>query len=140
VPIVRAYNSANISINDSTLTALTFDSERYDTDTMHSTVTGTGKLTATTAGTYHIIGQVRFATSAVGVRQISIRLNGTTTLAFKGMSAASASVHGDIVETDYQFNATDYVELIVYQTSGGALNVDVAANYSPEFMMHYVSK
>ena len=42
------------------------------------------------------------------------------------------------IDTDWDMSATDYVELLAYQTSGGALNVVNGGNYSPEFMMHKV--
>jgi hypothetical protein len=38
----------------------------------------------------------------------------------------------------YELNATDYVEAVVYQSSGGALNTEVVGNYSCEFMMHRI--
>ena len=39
------------------------------------------------------------------------------------------------VTTIYQLTAGDYVEVRAYQNSGGALNVNSTANYSPEFWM-----
>ena len=50
IPSARAYNDANISIANVTSTPLTFNSERWDTDTIHSTVTATGRLTAVKSG------------------------------------------------------------------------------------------
>ena len=51
----RVHNSANISVSDSTWTSMTFDSERYDTDSIHSTASNTSRLTCVTAGKYLII-------------------------------------------------------------------------------------
>ena len=76
-PSARAYNDAAISIPNATTTALTFNSERWDTNTIHSTVTATGRLTAVTAGVYNIFGHVRFASNNTGSRIVSIRLNGS---------------------------------------------------------------
>ena len=39
--------------------------------------------------------------------------------------------------TLYELAVNDYVELVVYQSSGGALNVVSSGNHSPEFMMVY---
>jgi hypothetical protein len=133
----RVYNSANIACASGAAVLLTFDSERYDTDSIHSTTANTGRLTVTTAGKYHITGQASFASNSTGARGLFVRLNGTTELAHVRQSAVGGT---DItilnVSTTYDLAATDYVELLAYQTSGGSLNVTVLGNFSPEFMMH----
>ena len=135
-PCCRVYNSANISIPDSTNTALTFNSERYDTDTMHSTAVNTGRITFTTAGKYHVATSLTFAANSSGVRLAFIRLNGATTIARHSHPGDT----GDLsFGTDYSFAAADYVEVLVYQTSSGALNVSAAGNYSPEFSARWIS-
>lgn len=135
VPRARVYNSAALSIPNGLVTALTFNSERYDTDNIHSTSSNTSRLTATTAGTYLIIANVSFASNTTGERVCRIRLNGTTTIG----NVAAAPVTGDSttqsVSTQYALAAGDYVEVEAFQTSGGALNVEANANYSPEFSM-----
>lgn len=130
----RVYNNANISIADSTFTVLTFNSERYDTNSYHSTSSNTGRLTVPAAGKYLIIGQIAFAGGA-GVRGVQIRLNGTTTLASNFVNPVTGASTDLIVVTEYELAASDYVELVVYQNSGGAINVLLGANYSPEFMI-----
>lgn len=37
------------------------------------------------------------------------------------------------IGTVYDMSANDYVEVVVLQTSGGALNLEAQANHSPEF-------
>jgi hypothetical protein len=81
-------------------------------------------LVAKTAGKYNIQGQVEWASSATGVRQIQIRLNGTTIIASNRKLSLSAGVTQLLVETTYDLAINDYVELLVNQTSGLALNVD----------------
>lgn len=139
-PSCRVYNSANISISNATNTALTFNSERWDTDTMHSTSTNTGRLTFTTAGKYLITAHVRFAANATGMRNVTVRANGSTILASNQRDASAGSWETDFsFSTLYAFNAADYVELLVYQDSTAALDVTVTANYSPEFAAVWVS-
>lgn len=141
IPIVRlgarVYNSANISIPNNSFTALTFDSERFDTDSIHSTVVNTSRLTIQTAGKYIIVGQVRFAAAAGGRRQIRIFLNGATII-----SSVEPNVVADgtanpklIATTIYDLAVGEYVELEAFQDSGGAINVLTSANFSPEFMI-----
>ena len=129
-PHCRVYNSANISIPNNTLTALTFDSERVDTDTMHSTVTNTGRITMTTAGWYDVGASIQWPAAAAGARAVYLRVNGTNYIAATRLDNA-AQVDME-VSTSWQFAAGDYIEVIVFQVSGGALNVIAAASSSPE--------
>lgn len=141
MPAARVYHSANQTAPTSgTQLTLAFDSERFDTDTIHDTVTNNSRLTCRTAGVYQITGHISWAANATGARQLSIKLNGTTFLAIAldpVASAASLLIQG--VTTLYQLAVNDYVELQALQTSGGALVVNASPNYSPEFMMARVS-
>lgn len=135
----RAFNSANISIPNNTNTALTFDSERFDTDTIHSTSSNTDRLTATTAGKYVISCTATWAANTTGQRRMYLELNNTTTIANvadKDVVGAGATADADELTTIYDLAATDYVRCFVHQNSGGALNISTLAQYSPEFMMH----
>jgi hypothetical protein len=136
----RVYNSANIACASSADTVLTFNSERYDTDTIHDTAANTGRLTAKTAGKYHIAGSVMFAANGTGARGISIRLNGTTTVALVRVPAVGGGtdVTALTIDTVYDLALNDYVELVAYHTSGSSLNVSASGNFSPEFAMHKV--
>ena len=142
----RVYNNANISISDSTITALTFNTERYDDNTIHDTSTNPARLTCKTAGKYLIAGNVEFAANQVGYRRLYIRHypiggGGPIDIAVVSDVAVDAAV-GPLrfaVATVYALAVGDYVTLAVYQSSSGALNVSVQANYSPEFMMQRIS-
>jgi len=132
----RVYNNAAITIGDSSWTALTFNSERFDNDTIHSTVSNTSRLTATTAGVYQITGHLEFEGNDTGRRAARITLGGATVLALERDLAPAAAINCELnITTLYELAATNYVELEVYQNSGGDLDVEVSANYSPEFMM-----
>lgn len=133
-PYARVYNSASISLTTAILTTLTFNSERDDTEAIHDTSTNTSRLTCQTAGTYLISGNVRFATNTSGRRMVQIQLNGTTVIGFQSVPPTDAQTN-ILATTLYKLAAGDYVELIAYQSSGGALTVDAVANYSPEFGM-----
>src|SRR3990167_3110534 len=129
---VRATNSANESIGDSTNTDLTFNGENYDTDTMHSTTTNTNRLTINTTGKYLFIGNVDWDASATGYRELRILVNGTTIIGSNGVpGSATAAANRQTVVAEYTMAATDYVTLNVRQTSGGALNVLFNQDFSP---------
>lgn len=129
VPLgARAYNSAAISVADSSLQALTFDTERFDYDAMHSTVSNTGRLTCVTPGVYVVSGYVKWAADATGVRKVALRFHddsGASDIYIAGELDASPGSGDDCeqnVSTVWAMEVDDYFELVVYQDSGGALN------------------
>lgn len=137
----RVYNSANISIGNNSVTALTFNSERYDSDAYHDTGSNTGRLTVPSgkSGKHRIAATVIFAANATGVRAVHLRVNGTTFIAQQASLSLGGSIEAALtVMTDYDLSATDYVEVTVYQNSGGNLNVQASGNQSPEFMIEYL--
>lgn len=131
----RVYNSAAISLTHNTSTELTFDSETYDLDGFHSTVSNTGRLTVPTGfdGTYHVSATAEFAANTTGGRQLAIKANGSLFIAVQQFEASS--VFGTIanVSTTVNLSAGEYVTVEAFQTSGGSLNVSRSASYSPEF-------
>jgi hypothetical protein len=135
----RVYNNADIAISNDSGTALTFNSERYDTDTIHDTVTNTGRLTCKTAGVYIISANIEFAAHSTGTRQVFIRLNGSSYIAMTNSApVASPLAHRFSISTIYKLEVSDYLTLEVYQSSGGNLNVVSASARSPEFAMQRI--
>ena len=128
----RVYNSGDIAnIVTATITTLTFDSERYDTDTIHSTSSNTSRLTATTAGKYLIWGSATWAFTPVN-GAIYLWLNGTTYIARHQPAVDYRTMN---VSTVWDMAAGDYVELRVEQNSGGNVSISAISAYSPEFGM-----
>lgn len=135
-PAARAYHNAAQAIADSTFTKLAFNSERYDYDTIHDTATNNSRLTCKTAGVYVISGSVSFASNTTGIRRVLILVNNTTYIADQVFTPIAGGNETTVsISTQYALAVNDYVELQVYQTSTGSLNVNSNANYSPEFMM-----
>ena len=131
----KAYHNTAQSINDSTLTALSLNSERWDTDTIHDNSTNNSRLTCKTAGKYLITGCVEWQDGGAGARVTWIRLNGATKIAEYVPSASTTVDLAATITTVYNMAVNDYVELIAYQDSGGALNVQNSPNGATEFMM-----
>ena len=136
VPAARVFNSGNISCGDGTFTTLTFDSETFDTDTIHNTGSNTSRLTATTAGIYVVTGHATFDANATGRRALEIRLDNTSSLALQTVASPGAVNHELSVTTIYALTAGQYVELRAFQNSGGSLNVLA----TPFFGMAWVGK
>ena len=132
----RVYHNANQSISHDTATALAFNSERADTDTIHDTSTNNSRLTCKTAGVYTIVGQCGFDANGTGLRELQLKLNGSTLIAIKRVPNTGSGDPAYIdVTTIYSLAVNDYVEMFAKQTSGGSLDVISAGNFSPEFMM-----
>ena len=137
-PCARVTHNAAQSITNNTVTALAFNTERFDqaggsSSTQHDTVTNNSRLTAVYAGVYTIFGNIEWAGNATGFRDLELRINGTTVIAFWRSQPATSGTWQQNISSIYNFAVNDYVELLVRQDSGGALNVNSTGNYSPEF-------
>lgn len=142
VPVVRVFHNANQSIADAATTALAFNSERYDTDTMHDTVTNNSRITIKTAGKYAIGVVLEWAANATGERLVLLKANGASyigAISQQAVSVASIPTRQNLV-VDWDFSVNDYIEVEVRQVSGGALNVVSGSAYSPEFWAHRIGR
>jgi hypothetical protein len=108
---------------------ISWDSETYDSDTMHSTGTNPSRVTATTAGVYLITGLLPWSTSSSGFRELNIRSNaagsfsgGTLVRTWRHAPAASAATHTQF-NWQRSMTAGEYLEFWGTQTSGGALDL-----------------
>lgn len=138
----RVYNNANETISHGSGTALTFNSERYDTDGIHSTSSNTSRLTCQTAGKYHIFANVRFASNSTGYRDVYFQVtSGANTYYIAGQAVPAVNgAYTDIcLSTVWDLAANDYVEVYVVQSSGGNLDVVGGTDgFSPEFGMQRI--
>jgi len=122
-PSCSVFNSAALSVANNTITNLTANSELFDNNGMHSTVTNTDRITAVTAGRYLFFATVTFANNATGARLLQFQKNGTT--AYNVTQGPPVSGR----DTDFSgvraidMVAGDYVVVQVRQESGAALNV-----------------
>jgi hypothetical protein len=119
----RVQKAATQSISNTTFTAMTFTSEVYDSGSYHDNATNTSRLTVPIAGKYLITGSIEYTANATGIRAAGIRMDGTTYIASQSTaslgSVLATTVNVSVVR-DLAANA--YVELMAYQSSGGALN------------------
>lgn len=119
------FKSGTQSLTNGAWTTLLFDSEDFDDDAYHSTVTNTSRLVVPTTGRYLIYGQCAFVNNATGARGLWITVNGATTFVkgcfvFVPNVGATYGTFPEIV-CELQLTAGDYVELSAFQDSGGAL-------------------
>lgn len=127
-PMAKVRSTGTVSLTSATWTIITFNTEDWDTDTLHSTSTNTGRMTATTAGVYHFQGAIRFGANATGSRGAALRKNGTGSgLPTDSNPLIQAAATGPTivpVTNDIRLSVGDWVELIGYQSSGGALSTE----------------
>lgn len=132
-PCVQAYRTTPQSITNNTLTTLSFNTEMYDTDTMHDNTTNPERITFTTAGIYIVTLNCTWKKNTTGDRIAQIRKGGTDILAYESKDAGGADLFvGHSITIEDTFSAGNYVEARVQQTSGAALNI-IADSYSPTF-------
>lgn len=138
-PACRVFHSVNQSIANNADAVLAFNSERFDTAAMHDTVTNNSRITIPVAGLYLCQLNVSWAPNATGARVAHIRVNGATIISSVVEQAASTGVATrQFTGCTYKFVAGDYIEAIVFQNSGGALNAETFGNLSPEFSATWV--
>lgn len=131
LPSVRVFGAAT-SVPNATLTPLSFTTERFDSGLW--TVGAPDVFVAPVTGVYLITGTVHFASSASGTyRHVGIRYNGADTIVGNTRTPTTSSVRYLSVTTAYRLVASDYVELVVQQDSGAALNIERTESGSPEF-------
>jgi hypothetical protein len=125
----RAYNSTTQSVTSGTAPVLTMDSEEFDTEGFHDLATNTSRHTvpAGMGGKYIVSGGTFFASSGAGTyRIIAIFKNGAAVAPHmrRGVAPTDPSLALSVI---LDLAAGDYVELVCYQDSGGALNVGHAS-------------
>lgn len=125
-PRASVWNSAVLSVANATETALAFDTNIDAIPaTIHSTSSNQSRCVVPVgaAGFYLMIGSTTFASNATGSRYVYFKKNGTTGIGPLIDIAAQASGPTALqVATMATLAAGDYVELIAFQNSGGALN------------------
>ena len=128
---VQVYNSAAQSTSNSTDFYPDFDSESWDTNAFHSTSSNTSRLTVPSGqgGKYMVYAVGGYTGNTTGYRRFTISINRTSELFNNFITPDTGScviTFSGVVE----LVATDYVEVLTSQTSGGALNYLGGANYS----------
>jgi hypothetical protein len=141
-PRCTVTRSAAQVIANATNTAITWDTESADTDAIHSTVTNTSRLTvpAGMGGLWGIGYTLEWAIApGAGQRAAWLSINGNTTgrLAYNlpaSMPGTDTPAYAGF--TTVALNAGDFVELYVYQATGG--NVSAATSSNSTLNAYYV--
>lgn len=125
---VSAYKSVAQSVSNLTVTAITFDTEDFDTDTFHNNSTNTSRFTVPSgkAGKYLLTGNVAYlAGNATGIRAALIYKNGSSYNSNAQQPAVTPSPYGSFPKIAFVLSlaVADYIEIFAFQGDGGSLDV-----------------
>lgn len=114
------------SLSNVTYTTIALGTEAYDVGGCHSTVTNNSRLTVPSggAGIYLVQALAAWASNSSNTRQCRIVANGLIVLTQDTRTVAGSYVHFSNLSCFANLNDGDYVELQMYQDSGGSLNTD----------------
>ena len=127
-PSVKANRTAVQSITSGTWTSVEFTAaDSWDTDAFHSTTTNTSRFTIPTGlgGRYLLVGQVEMV-AGTNTRAVRFSVNGTTTHKVADLYLSNSNIYAGSVSLELALVAADYVELQVWQATGGALDLSRA--------------
>lgn len=116
-------SGVDFSVANTTSTAIVFNTTVWDTDSCVDLVAHPTRITINNPGMYVVTGNVQFTSNATGIRQIGIYVSGSTYAAISNGNALTGLATNLSVSAVIECVAGDYIELMAYQTSGGALNV-----------------
>lgn len=121
-PRAKGTRSATLSIPNNTETVVTLPTEEFDNDGIHSTSANTERLTAQTAGFYAVMGWIEWEPSTSGVRFARLRKNGGFVVTDRRLPASFG--YSDLtMSMMVELAVNDYVDMVAFQDSGGALNI-----------------
>jgi hypothetical protein len=119
----RLHLAADWSLGDNAWTGVPWDTADLNLEGMWLVVTP-GRITCQVDGLYLVILNVKFNTNSTGSRQVGVRMNGSTYLVSTKVFNPSATNTTPVAALVLiSLTAGDYLEGMVYQNSGGGLNV-----------------
>ncbi|ADQ06522.1 hypothetical protein Calhy_0785 [Caldicellulosiruptor hydrothermalis 108] len=131
IPMFIFWNNTTISIPNATETKLSFNTVIIDTDNIYNAA-DTTKFVIKTAGKYIFMATVEFAMNSTGFRQIAIKKNGINIVVHRHPATTSELTIISCCSPVISCSVNDYIEVYVYQNSGGALSINVPP-YAPIF-------
>lgn len=141
-PHARVSRSTAQAIANVTLTAISFDTAEFDGGSIagHWAVGAPTRLTCQRAGCYVLSGGTEWQAVAGGnQRAMFLRLNGATYIGGQVSPFNAATGSGTSASEIIRLAVADYVELVVYQDSGGNLNALSTGQGLPRLAMAWVS-
>lgn len=128
VPAARLLRTTSQSIPTGVETLVTWDDEDYDTLSLHSTSSNTGRITvpAGYGGLWRFSAMLSYASGSGSAveRFLVVYKNGAVWRYFnRGPSIAAATIVAAAAAWDMELSPTDYVEIYALQSTTNAMNV-----------------
>jgi len=115
------------TIANLTTTIVNWTAEDFDGASMHSTSSNTSRLNCVKAGKYLASCLAHWASNNTGARQIGLKVNGTTIIESpiypNNGIGEDVNIHSDTLN----MVVGDYLEMVVWQASGGNLDLTVGS-------------
>jgi hypothetical protein len=135
---VSCKKSASQSLNNGTTTALTFDTEDFDTDAFHNNVTDNSRITIPTgmAGKYEFKASIEFAPDANGYRRFIFKKNNSSEYRMNAFQAAPGTLQTSVLSGSIILDLIvgDYVEVVAWQGSGVSLDVTPNTYFQAQYL------
>lgn len=145
VPSAKAYRAAQQVIPTGVWTAVTFDTERWDNDTIWSS-TADERFKIRTSGKYSCHFVAGIAGSTVGTqRGVQIQVDSTANTATKeaARTLQIADLEGGApslaVADVFNLTSTQFVSFLIFQDSGGNLATSTALSVQPKASILWMS-
>jgi hypothetical protein len=135
----RIFNDSDLSAPNATDYVLSFNSERWDTDTMHNPALNPERITINTAGVYVLSLHMQLGFDAGGYRTSFMRINGATIIGLASIVGSASLDQQLALATIWKFAQNDYVEALLHQTSGITLGIQSTTARSPEFAAQLIA-
>jgi hypothetical protein len=121
MPAVSAYANSGTTIANASFTKVLFDTENFDTNNNFAS----SRFTPTVAGYYQISAGVSQAGTLIANNNVlGIHKNGTWSVVGSTAGASSNSGYWSVSGLLYMNGSTDYVEIYLYQNSGGTITTN----------------
>lgn len=140
-PIARCRQTVAQSQANNVSTSITLDTEDVDSSGMHSTSVNTNRFTAVYPGWYEGYGNFTWVANATGIRVISWNTNGGAINGSGDLFIGNAGATNRLASAGVLIflNAGDWMEMLPFQNSGGAINSSVSGSEQPTVQVKWIS-
>ena len=132
----KAFHSVDQAVANAVPVVLAFNSESFDTDTMHDNAVNNSRMTINTAGKWLFGFNGRWENNSSGNRWIRLLKNGTTIVGQDVRNPGTPEWEHCMTFPIQDAIVTDFFEIEVEQDSGVALDMETAGLPPPTFWAH----
>lgn len=118
----RVRQSSNQTIANNTTTTLSWDTTDFDTGSFYSAGTP-DRLTIPSDGIYRVTANVAWTHNTTGIRSAYVKVNGGNDVLVDSCDPETNGATYINMTGIQKFNAGDYIQFSVYQTSGSGLTL-----------------